>query len=261
MDPVTWIKDEFTVRCDRNRRYSLRAYARDLGISLGALSEILRGKRLLSPRMAKRLAPQLALDPRQECLFLNALPNETSRASRLRVDEDFQRHALADDQFRLIADWYHYGILSLMKTDDFEPSYAWISKRLGITAGEAELGIARLIRIGLVKRSGRKLTRTKSWITTTSEVPSTALKRSHKQSIDQAGEALFKIPVELRDITSTTVATDASQLQAAKKLIRDFHIKLQSLLESGPKTEVYNLNIQLVPVTVLRPSTEKKVAP
>jgi uncharacterized protein (TIGR02147 family) len=75
------------------------------------------------------------------------------------------------------------------------------------------------------------------------------LKRSHRESILQAAEALDSIPTAERDITSMTMAIDPRKLPLAKTLIREFRFRLAELLETGNRTEVYNLNVQLVPVT------------
>ena len=66
-----------------------------------------------------------------------------------------------------------------------------------------------------------------------------------KQSID----ALFAVPVESRDITSMTMAIDKNKIPEAKRKIKQFRRNLCQFLESGEKNEVYNLNVQLIPLT------------
>lgn len=62
----------FNERKDKNPRYSLRAFARSLGVSSGQLSEILSGKRPLSHKLARRIAIALALteEESQKLIFL-----------------------------------------------------------------------------------------------------------------------------------------------------------------------------------------------
>lgn len=52
-------------RQNRNAAYSLRAFARDLEIAPAHLSQVLNGKRRLSPDLASRLASKLSLNIRQ----------------------------------------------------------------------------------------------------------------------------------------------------------------------------------------------------
>src|SRR3954468_13014795 len=59
----TFLSEELARRMKSNPRYSQRAFARQLGLSAGELSEILRGKRSLSLRSALRVASSLGLSP------------------------------------------------------------------------------------------------------------------------------------------------------------------------------------------------------
>jgi len=157
------------------------------------------------------------------------------------------------DSFHVISDWYHFAILSLMDIKDFEPTSEWISKRLGITLYQADEAVTRLIRIGLIEVSARgRWKSTGRNIQTPSDVASVALKKSHRQSLEQAISALQEVPLEKRDITSMTMAIDSRRLPEAKKLIKKFRQRLAAFLEGGSADEVYNINIQLIPLTKQR---------
>jgi transcriptional regulator with XRE-family HTH domain len=58
---IELLQRELNARRAANRRYSLRAFARFLRIDHSALSQILRGKRALTPNMIRRLAARLGL--------------------------------------------------------------------------------------------------------------------------------------------------------------------------------------------------------
>ncbi|MFX5622600.1 DUF4423 domain-containing protein [Acinetobacter baumannii] len=47
-----------------------------------------------------------------------------------------------------------------------------------------------------------------------------------------------------------TIPTDPARLPEAKKLIAKFRREMAALLERGQPSEVYDCNIQLVPVTI-----------
>jgi hypothetical protein len=66
---------ELVKRRERNPRYSLRAFAAYLGTDHATLSQIIRGRRHLSPRMVRRLGGRLRLAPREladACVQQNA---------------------------------------------------------------------------------------------------------------------------------------------------------------------------------------------
>jgi hypothetical protein len=52
-----------------------------------------------------------------------------------------------------------------------------------------------------------------------------------------------------RDFTTVTMAIDKRKLSTAKELIRKFEDELSDLLESGHRTDVYRLSVQLFPFT------------
>ena len=76
---IEYLKSELERRLGQNSSYSLRAFARDLQISPGNLSEIVKGKRPLSKKNAQKIAGSLGLNPIEEEAFL-ALPQESKKA-------------------------------------------------------------------------------------------------------------------------------------------------------------------------------------
>jgi hypothetical protein len=61
MDLRQLLVSELARRQYDNARYSLRAYARDLGTDHATLSQVLRGRRVLSPRLARQFGRKLRL--------------------------------------------------------------------------------------------------------------------------------------------------------------------------------------------------------
>ena len=247
-DAIGWLKNEYCKRKSRNRHYSMRGFARDLGISSGTLADIFSTRRPISKRMGQKIVERCGLSPKEKIQFWSLLDSRELTADS-RDKKQIEAEMITEDQLSIISDWYHFGILSLLKTNNFKYDVKWIASRLGISRVEAESAIERLLRVGLVKKSKRRLTRNKPKYRTTTNVPSEALKQSHRQSIEQSIDAIYSTPLEKRDITSSTVAVNLEKLGEAKELIEKFHADLQDLLETGSKSEVYNLNIQLIPIT------------
>ena len=57
------IREKLDELREKNNQFSLRAFARILKVSPASLSEFLNGKRVLSPKMLKKLAENLCLPP------------------------------------------------------------------------------------------------------------------------------------------------------------------------------------------------------
>jgi hypothetical protein len=243
-DAVEWLRDEFSRRVARNSHYSLRAFAKQLQINSGPLSEILAKKRNLSLSMARRITDRLMFTPTERERFLSLLADPVASPGQYKT--------LEDDSFRVISDWTHFAILSLLETKGAHSDPRWVSGRLGITALEAQSALERLERLGMVRRNDQALVPVTGW-TTTHDVPSEARQKFHRQSLQLVARALDDVPMPERDVTSVTVAVD-SNLPRAKSLIKKFRRQLAALLETGEPGEVYQLNVQLIPVTRKEPN-------
>lgn len=239
------IKAEYLRRKRDNKQYSLRAFAENLDVPPGRLSEILSGKRALSKKMKAHIAGKLGISEIQDFLDEASLP-------KLSFSQRSDYHLLTDDTFSVLADWYHFAILSLADTKDFKADAKWIAKRLNISVMESAEALKKLKNVGLIEIKNGKLMKTNKNVSTTSDIESIALRQSHKQSLEQAALALNEVSIELRDITSMTMAIDLKKIPMAKKIIREFRTKLCDVLETGHQSEVYNLNVQLVPVSTRR---------
>jgi len=235
-----------------NPRYSLRAYARKLGVHVGALSYIINGKRNVSRKLAERMARKLLLDPQERAELLGLFPEKTpyKKAAQPGGAAGSRYLALTAAQFKIAAEWEHFAVMSLVKCKDFENSAEWIASRLGITPTRSAQVVERLLQLGLLEIDlDGKLSRSQKSYRTSDDVAEISLKRHHEQSLDLAKESLHRDDVSIRDLTSITMAIDSKKISMAKERIRIFQDELSDLLESGHRTEVYRLSMQLFPLS------------
>lgn len=246
MTPNRWLLGVYESRCRQRPRYSLRSFAKTLALPPGRVSEFFAGKRRLTSAMAERISDRLGLAPseRSELMQMVIASKPSSQLATSSPGE-----LLTDDQFSAIADWYHFAILSLMEVPDFRDEPAWIGRRLGIAPQLATAALARLERLQLIRHNGSRWVLTKRNLATPDDITSAALRHSHRQSLVQALAALDEVPVEWRDISSITFTVAKNKIPKAKKMIRDFRRSFAEAMERGTSEEVYNLCVQLVPVT------------
>ncbi len=236
----------------KNPSYSLRAFAKRSGLSSGALSQILSGKRKVSWKIAERLSETLALDPQERSEVLGQFPERRRHLSPELSRAQDQYLQLSADQYKAIGEWQHFALLSLLNVHDFQNDVGWIARRLGLPTKTASQALERLKRLGLVETTeSGSLRRTQGRIRSSDDIASASLRRAHSANLTLAQEKLESVDVENRDYTAITMAIDPSQLPQAKELIRKFQDELASLLESGTKSEVYKLCVQLFPLTNL----------
>src|SRR5947207_7819225 len=73
---------EYLSRRRKNPAYSLRAYARDLGVQPSKLSEALKGTKGFSPKLAGQIADRLNLTMDERVLFVTLVTARHARSKR-----------------------------------------------------------------------------------------------------------------------------------------------------------------------------------
>lgn len=114
---------EFARRRARNPRYSLRAFARHLGVDHATLSQWLRGRRPISPRSAAGLLASLG------------------------VDMDADRTAALGPS--------HRAILDLVRAPGFVADSRWIARSLDVDVDHVNCALQTLIRLNLLAMPAR----------------------------------------------------------------------------------------------------------
>lgn len=253
------LKKKYEELRHENPRLSRRDFSKSMGLSAGAISEIFNGQRKVSLKLARRIARKLKLDPQVRVELFDAFgkyaakPQRDRSKEQLPTDPKFLR--LTSDQFRIIEDWQHFAILTLMDTRGFQSDFKWIAERLGLTVTAARTAVERLIRLGLVQvdKEGNFALRAQNH-TTPDDVPDASVRLAQFAVLEKAREALTALPVNERDFTTTMLTLSPEQLPRAKEMIRKFRNELMTELSSTPQTEVYQLGIQLFPLTQAKKS-------
>ena len=255
-----YLQNELLRRCEKNPAYSLRGFARTLGCDVATLSKMLKGQRGIGRITIENLGSRLGLNPNEITAFITkGKKGKRVNKGQDSVGIDYQQ--LTMDSFKVIADWYHYGILELMRVDHFRPDPKWIAKSLGITVSEVNIAVERLKRIELLE-----ITTAGEWIDLTSGTSTTtgnpftaaAFKKLQRQVLEKAITALDEVPFEERDQSSVTMAIDSSLLPEAKEKIKVFRRDLGKFLSRGEKRDsVYQLGVSLYPITK-KPITKAK---
>jgi len=236
-----YLQRELADRKAGNPAYSLRAFARDLGVSPATLSQALSHKRQVSAKNALKIASRLLLSP-EEAARLFA---DHGKAGRTKVKPQF--FELEEDRFRLVADWYYFAILSLARVPNNKAAPEWVSKRLGISLFEARAALTRLKRMRLISTKDGRLRRTATSLMTGHATPSEALRKHQKQNLKLAERAIDRVPLALRENSSVTMAIDPRRIGEAKRRILEFKKSLSNYMEKGELGEVYTLAVHLFP--------------
>ncbi len=246
-----YLQNELIERCKKNESYSLRSFARFLGMDPSTLSQILRRKRNLTRKSILALGERLGLGPDEMSQFLGAAQTAKGNMG--------PAHELTLDTFRVIADWYHYAIFELVTVSNFQSEPKWIAKTLGITVNETHAAIERLQRLELIEigKNGRWKQGSDLITTTGNPFTATAFRKLQKQVLEHAMTALEEIPMEKRDQSSMTMAINSKRLPEAKERIKKFRRELCDYLQQDQiRDSVYQLGVSFYPLTKLESEKE-----
>jgi uncharacterized protein (TIGR02147 family) len=250
------LQTQFAEHQSKNPRYSLRAFSKRVGVETGPLSAILNGKRRISRKLAERIVTRLMLDPQRRSEILRLFPDKrpyTKQSTPARDMVDPKYLELTAAHYRVVSEWQHFAIISLMDTKDFIFNAEWISERLGISRTLASESIERMLKVGMLTLSSDgSFKKESTFFRTTDDVANISLKKSHESTLELAKASLHRDSVQVRDITAVTMAIDPARIGMAKEFIRKFQDEFCVLVEQGNQTEVYKLSMQFFPLTQIR---------
>ncbi|MBO9665662.1 MAG: TIGR02147 family protein [Bdellovibrio sp.] len=239
------LQREFIERAQKNPAYSLRAFAKNLGIDQSFLSKVLKGQRPITANLVATIGPKLGLKPQQvKKLFTAgtaAMPNFLS---------------LTDDEFDHLSEWHHFAILELSKTESFDPSPKKIAQRLGLHIEEVRAALSRLERLGFVRIVDGKfqvLAPNTTWTNTSTS--SEARRQFQKKLLTKGLEAIEDTPFDLRENGSLTVAINKKRLPEFKEKLRLMRKELADFFQEDNEPgldEVYQLTVALFPLTKIK---------
>lgn len=246
------IREGLSLKQRANPHYSLRAFARDIGLHPATLSQIMKGKRSLPFKDSDHVSKKLNLSPKEVALFKESLLNspdaETSSGEDTKV-------LLEEAHYKIIAEWEHYALLELFNLEGFKGTSEEIAKRLDLTPTRTNVVLQNLLRAGLiVECADRSFAKVFDDVKTTEDIKSQALRESHLETLELGKKKLDLVSVELRDFSSSTVAIRTDKIPEAKKLIREFRRKIIALSQAESGEEIYQLAVQFYPLTKVRSS-------
>jgi len=223
-----FLSAELVRRVRANPHYSQRAFAKQLGLSPGELSEIFRGKRSLSLKSALKITRALGLNRAESQHLLSLIQHEKLKQTGEETSipelthEELSQQQLTLDMFSLVSEWYCFAILNLADCEHFRWDENWISKRLGVSIMEVRVAVQRLLRVGLIEKKKDSYAVTKDYVISPEGIPSEAIRSYHRQILSRAITSLDSQKVEEREITGISFALHPKFIPAIKKDIQIF---------------------------------------
>lgn len=259
---IEFIRSYYLEKKKLNPHYTVPSFARDLGVSKSYLWRLLNGERPLTVKQAIQMAAILGLTAKRTDDLIAQIVLESGKNSKvskvLRAKVENRKTAAESlthydiERFKVISQWQHLAILNLIRVKGFRASSAWIAKRLGISTLEAEDSVDRLLKVGLVKRERSTLKRTEQQFFVNSQKPSVAMSKHLEQMSDKAKEAMKDTSQEAfqnRFIAGITLPADPAKIAQLKARLQEIQMEFLEPITSQENTAVYQINLQLFPLT------------
>ena len=163
-------------------------------------------------------------------------------------------------KFMAISNLYYLSLRELLRVKNIKETPEWLAEQfiVKVTPTEIKNAINIMLDLGLLIRDkNNHLSIAEGRLETTSDISSEAIKQYHEQMLDNAKLALRNTQPEARELTGTTLVMNSKNIKVAKELIREFRKKFEMLMEDESGDQVYQIQIQLFPITKLNPKEKK----
>lgn len=248
---------------------NLNTWAKRLGYkSSSSLSMVLNGERLPSEEMIDKFAADLKMSSREKRYFELLIELEKRKKKNQDISDVLEKikksctekNSFAIDltRFSTISEWYYVAIKQLISTKDFVEDENWIYKRLRkkVTLGQIKIALKNLEELEIIKRDENgKFKVIKPGLITSNDVPSSAIRKHHHGMMELAMQALLEQNIDQRQINSTSLKINKTDLPEAKKFIFDFIKEFASRFHIDDSSNIYQLNVQLFELSKEIPSS------
>ncbi len=242
-------------KTDQNPNYSMRSFAKKLGISPGGLSLILNKKKKLSVARAYEVASSIELSSDETDYFVTLVQLESSHNEqvkhqcleklkrlnpRLQNAKELHKALLNLEKFKMISKWYGLVILELLSEIENKWNFIAIQGYLKVPKNELEIMLDRLIKLGLILEYNGIYKRITGSVIVDSSYPNNGLQNYYKEIHKKSFESITEQTPNEKVIGTQVFAFDPEQLKDVEKLTYEFLDKLEELsLKGKHKTHVY----------------------
>lgn len=230
----------------KNPLYSIRSFARFLGISKTTLSDFLNNKKSISEKLLNKILSKLNISDEEKKLYKKEILSE-NKNSKSSFSEDM--HFIKEDEFALISDWYHIALLGITQLKNHSADISYLSKKLNVPAALVKEALLRLKRLKLIEIKNNKIIRSSNPIKYHSEIPSQALRNYNIQNLKNAENALVNLDVSERYFTSITIPSNKKKLKETCEAIEKAKYKISDSMKTKTPEDVYVIAMQIFPVT------------
>lgn len=237
------------------RHFSVRWMAKKLDVSHAYLSLILNGKRPIPLEKVEAICEILDIDEESRAhIYLQTFrglgyrPAGQSRTVRIQG-----WNLVPLNNFDLISRWEPMAILLMVRLKNYDGTTEFIARRLGLPPFLVQMFFDLLYERGYLEKENGKIVSSRRFWEFQSQSSKESLRKYHRSVVEQALKVMDskkdEAAVHRRHIVSGALTCSKTVAQRLKVKINDF---MKECIEEGAASdaeEVYQLAVQLYPVT------------
>lgn len=245
------LQQELEARMRTNPKYSLRAFARFLRISPGALSEMMKGVRGITPKTIERIAVRLGASEQEKSQWYQSLTGRQISTTEIQksVTSIEKVRQLNQQEFELVSQWEHFAILNLMDCEGFQWDAKWLAQRLRIQEQVAKMAMERLIQIGCVTLNEKGASANQDYVMSEKANSYVAIRQYHTQMLEKAIQSLQLHGPQEREVSGVSMACHWDDLQKMKMDIREFQERMIQKYYRKNGDDVFHLEVAFFPIS------------
>ena len=258
--PHIFLKDAWLEKKNSNPAFSLRAWAKQMGLKGHApIQLILKGQREIPKKYIPFFSESFKLCPEQS-LYFEALVNYSNANTDYekafymeRMREMGKKRPLETIEFEhyeFLKNPLHIAILEMTSLPHFKEDPLWIKNKISFPCEVVQIkeAIERLLALNLLTRDRLgHLRKTYKHFSSKNDVKELAVKEYHKSISELAIKAVFHQDVLDREFNGYAFNIQKQDMEKAKKMIREFgqHF-VREFEKENDGDETYQLNNQFV---------------
>jgi uncharacterized protein (TIGR02147 family) len=231
----------------RRPQYSLRSFAKELGLSPASLSKILSGRQRLSEAKAAQVAKKLGLSEAEAMKFCETakfFQNSRGRARGISLTN------LDLDLFEVVADWRHLAILEWISLKKGKTTDVDIANGMGLSKRQVRHSLKILIGSKLIEIKDPGFQISSEARILAGKAPNRAIREYHRHLIKKAVDSIVEVPFEQRNISNAVIKVSPKSYPEIVRRIEKFRNDLSILTDVDSEADrIYSLNLQLFPLS------------
>lgn len=257
-----YLRDFLAEKKSQDAKWTHRMVCTSLGLrTSNFILLVIQGKRNLTIDLAGRISDLFDHSVLEREYFENlvlfaqsksALEKDYYWKSMLLVRTRHQTKPLDESQYEYYSHWYNPVLLELVAM----PGKVWDTRSLAkalrprISAIQVRRSLELLERLGMLRKEGESYVKSTPSVGTPPAVQSIAVFNYQRDLIDIARQSLEKDPATIRNFTTVTLEINAAEYELMVNMLTQFRRQALGICTStGPADRVYQLNLQLFPVS------------